>query len=106
MNIGANARTAVGPPAAASRPRRLGLVAALLLAGLAGHLLAARLIGSRVAYRDHIAGFFLIAFVTGLLLLGLERLLWRGRRDLTLLSFALVQALFGLVIYILRPGVH
>ena len=106
MNTDANASTAAGTPVAASRPRRLGLVVVMLLAGLSGHLLAARLIGSRVAYRDHIAGFFLIALITGLLLLGLERLLWRGRRDITLLSFALVQALFGLVIFILRPGVH
>ena len=106
MTIDANDRTASGTPGAAPRPRRVGLVAVLLLAGLAGHLLAARLIGSRVAYRDHIAGFFLIAFVTGLVLLGLERLFWRGRRDITLLSFAIVQALFGLVIYILWPGVH
>ena len=88
------------------RPRRLGLVGALLLAGLSGHLLAARLIGSGVAYRDHIAGFVIIAAVTGLLLLGRERLFWRGRRDRTLLIFGLLQALFGLVVYILPPGVH
>ncbi len=102
----ASARTSEETPAAASSPGRLGLVAALLLAGLAGHLLAARMIGSGVAYRDHIGGYCLIAVVTGLPLFGLERLFWRGRRDLTLLIFALVQALFGLIIYILRPGVH
>jgi hypothetical protein len=101
-----NARASTGAPAATPRPRRLGLVAALLLVGLAGHLFAARLIGSWVAYRDHIAGFFLIAAVTGLLLFGLGRLFWRGRGDLTLLSFAAVQALFGLIVYVLRPGVH
>ena len=106
MTMDASAPSTGGTLAAAPRPRHLGLVAALLLAGLAGHLLAARLIGSRVAYRDHVAGFFVIAVVTGLLLLGLERLLWRGRRDVTLLCFAIVQALLGLVIYILRPGVH
>jgi FtsH-binding integral membrane protein len=106
MSIDANARTADGAPALTPSSRRPGLVSALLLAGLAGHLLTARLIGSHVAYGHHIAGFVLIAFVTGLLLIGLERLLWRGRRDFTLLSFALVQALFGLVVYILRPGMH
>jgi high-affinity Fe2+/Pb2+ permease len=89
-----------------ARPLRLGLVTVLLLAGLAGHLLAARLIGSSIAYRDHVAGFVLIAVVTGILLLGLERLFWRGRRDVTLLSFGLVQALFGVVVFFLRPGVH
>jgi high-affinity Fe2+/Pb2+ permease len=106
MSIDANARTTDGAPALAPSSRRPGLVSALLLSGLAGHLLAARLIGSGVAYRHHIAGFFFIAVVTGLLLMGLERLLWRGRRDFTLLSFALVQALFGIVVYFLRPGVH
>jgi FtsH-binding integral membrane protein len=106
MTMDTSARATGDTLAASPRPRRLWLVAALLLAGLSGHLFAARLIGSPVAYRDHIGGFFLIAAVTGLLLLGLERLFWRGRRDLTLLCFAVVQALFGLVIYILRPGVH
>lgn len=102
----ANARASHGTPMSASRPRRLGLVTVLLLLGLLGHLLAARLIGSRIAYRDHIGGFFLIAAVTGLVLFGLGRLFWRGRGDLTLLIFAVVQALFGLIVYILRPGVH
>jgi hypothetical protein len=106
MTMDPSARATSGTLVAAPRPRHFGLVAALLLAGLAAHLLAARLIGSRVAYRDHIAGYFLIAVVTGVLLLGLERLLWRGRRDLTLLYFAAVQALLGVVVYILRPGVH
>lgn len=102
-------RAASGAPPTTSRPPGRGLVAGvvlLLLLGLAGHLFAARLIGSPVAYRDHIAGFVLIAVVTGLLLLGLERVFWRGRRARTLLVFALVQALFGLVVYVLRPGVH
>jgi high-affinity Fe2+/Pb2+ permease len=99
-------RDAAGAPPAAKRLRRLGLVAALLVAGLSGHLLAARMIGSGHAYRDHISGYFLIAAVTGLLLLGLERLFWRGRRDRTLLIFALLQAVFGLIVFFLRPGVH
>jgi hypothetical protein len=93
MTMDPSARTTGGTLVAAPHPRHLGLVAALLLAGFAGHLLAARLIGSRIAYRDHIEGYFLIAVVTGVLLLGLERLFWRVRRDLTLLYFAVVQAL-------------
>ncbi|HSQ29718.1 MAG TPA: hypothetical protein VLN49_07710 [Gemmatimonadaceae bacterium] len=102
----ATTRDAAGVVPAARRLRRLALVAALLVAGLSGHLLAARMIGSGIAYRDHIGGFFLIAAVTGLLLLGVERIFWRGRRDRTLLIFALLQALFGVIVYILRPGVH
>lgn len=91
---------------AASTSPRYGLVAALLAIGLLGHLLPARLIGSAIAYRDHIGGFLLIAAVTGLVLVALERFFWRGRRDVTLLIFASVQALFGIVVYLLRPGVH
>lgn len=102
----ANASASHGTPTSAARARRLGLVTVLLLLGLLGHLLAARLIGSRTAYRDHIAGFFLIAAVTGLVLFGLGRLFWRGRGDLILMIFAVVQALFGLIVSLLRPGVH
>jgi hypothetical protein len=102
----APARAAIEAPIVVVHPPRLGIVAVLLLVGLAGHVLAARMIGSGIAYRDHIAGFFVIAAVTGLPLLGLERLFWRGRRDVTLLIFAALQALFGIVIYFLRPGVH
>ncbi len=86
-------------------PRRVGatavgIAAALLLLGLLGHLLAARAMGgSRVAYVHHVLGFFIIAALTGLPLLGLARLFWRGRRGVTLLAFAAVQALLGLVVY-------
>jgi hypothetical protein len=77
-----------------------GIAAALLLVGLLGHVLAAGAMGgSRIAYIHHVAGFFIIAAVTGLLLLGLARLFWRGRHGVTLLAFAAVQALFGLAVY-------
>ncbi|MFL5540632.1 MAG: hypothetical protein ACJ8J0_16700 [Longimicrobiaceae bacterium] len=92
-------------PTPALPPRRVGaaavgMAAALLLLGLLGHLLAARAMGgSRVAYVHHVAGFFIIAALTGLPLLGLARLFWRGRRGVTLLAFAAVQALLGLMVY-------
>ena len=86
-------------------PRRIdaataGIAAALLLLGLLGHVLAAAAMGgSRIAYVHHVGGFFIIAALTGLALLGLARLFWRGRHSVTLLAFAAVQALFGLAVY-------
>ena len=99
-------------PAPAPHPRRIGaatagIAAGLLLLGLLGHVLAARAMGgSRVAYVHHVLGFFIIAALTGLPLLGLAWLFWRRRRGVTLLAFAAVQALLGLAVYAdqLRPG--
>ena len=79
----------------------------MLLVGLLGHLLAARAMGgSRGAYVHHVGGFFIIAALTGLPLLGLAWLFWRKRRGVTLLVFAVVQALLGLAVYAgqLRPS--
>ena len=82
-------------------PATTGIAAALLLVGLLGHVLAARAMGgSRIAYVHHVLGFFIIAVPTGLLLLGLARLFWRGRHGVTLLAFAAVQALLGLAVYV------
>jgi hypothetical protein len=79
----------------------------LLPAGLLGHLLAARAIGgSYVAYRDHIFGFFLILVVSGGIIAALGWRFWKGRRDITLLIVGVVQALFGLVIYLERFRIH
>lgn len=92
-------------PAPTPNHRRIGastagIAAALLFLGLLGHVLAARAMGgSRIAYVHHVAGFFIIAVPTGLLLLGLARLFWRGRHRLTLLAFAAVQAVLGLAVY-------
>jgi hypothetical protein len=83
----------------------LGLV--LLALGFLGHVLAARAIGgSSVAFRDHIAGFFLILVVTGVIIAGLGWKFWRGRHDTTILIIGAVQALFGLFVYIQRFTVH
>ena len=80
---------------------------ALAFAGLMGHVLAARAIGgTRLAFRDHLLGFVLIAVVTGVIIALLGRFLWRGRRDITLLIFGLVQAAFGVFVYIERFSVH
>jgi hypothetical protein len=85
---------------AAMKPA-LGVV--LLVVGLLGHLLAARAIGgSALAYQHHITGFFLILVVTGVILWGLGRLFWKGRRDITVLLVGAVQALFGIAIYLMR----
>jgi hypothetical protein len=63
-------------------------------------VLAARAMGgSRIAYFHHVLGFFIIATLTGLPLLGLARLFWRGRHRVTLVAFAAVQALLGLAAY-------
>lgn len=92
-------------PQPAPHVRRIGaatawIAAVLLLVGLLAHVLAARAMGgSRIAYVHHIFGFFIIAVLTGLPLLGLARLFWRGRHGVTLLAFAAVQALLGLAVY-------
>jgi hypothetical protein len=91
-----------GPTPAFPRMRSAttGIAAALLLVGLLGHVLAARAMGgSRIAYVHHVSGFFIIAVLTVLPLLGLRWLFWRRRHGVTLLAFAAVQALLGLAVY-------
>jgi hypothetical protein len=79
----------------------------LTLVGFLGHYFAARAIGgSYVAFRDHIGGFFLILVVTGAIIAGLGWKFWRGRTDITLLIIGIVQALFGIFVYVNRFGVH
>jgi FtsH-binding integral membrane protein len=80
----------------------LGVILAGL--GLLGHVFAARAISGRnpLAYPHHILGFFLILLVTGAIIAALGWRFWKGRRDITVLTIGLVQALFGLVIYLNR----
>ena len=86
---------------------RTALGVVLLVAGLLGHVLAARAIGgSSVAYRHHIFGFFLILLVTGAVVAAVGWRFWRGRRDVTVLLIGLVQALFGLFVYVERFNVR
>lgn len=89
--------------AGTARRRRIWLGVLLLGAGLLGHLLAAQAIGgSFVAYRDHIAGFFLLSLVSGVIIAALGWRFWRDRHDITLLILGVVQALIGLVVYVER----
>jgi hypothetical protein len=84
----------------------LGVVL-LLVVGFLGHFFAARAIGGTyIAYRDHIFGFFAILLVTGAVIAGLGWRFWKGRRDIMLLIIGVVQALFGIWIYINRFSVH
>lgn len=96
--------TTSGVVAAPASVRRgwiwLGVV--LIVVGFLGHFFAARAIGSYIYYRDHIFGFFLILLVTGSIIAFLGTRFWRGRRDITVLTIGVVQALFGIVIYIFR----
>jgi hypothetical protein len=90
-----------------SRPLYTWLGVLLIFLGLLGHLLAARAIGgTHLAFRDHIAGFFIIAVVTGIIIGGLGWRFWKGRNDITLLVFGAVQALMGLYVYLVRFSVH
>jgi hypothetical protein len=83
------------------------LGAALLVAGLLGHLFAARAIGGYyVAYRDHIFGFVLLTVVSGAIIAGLGWRFWKGRHDITLVTLGAVQAIIGLLIYINRFKIH
>lgn len=85
---------------------RVWLGVVLLAVGLAGHVFAARAITpwvpAWIAYRDHVAGFFLILAVTGATVAALGWRLWRGRRDVMFLVIAALQAIAGIVIYIER----
>jgi hypothetical protein len=79
----------------------------LLVVGFLGHYFAARAIGGTyIAFRDHIAGFFMILVVTGLIIAGLGWKFWKGRNDITLFVIGAVQALFGIVVYLQRFSVH
>jgi hypothetical protein len=91
-----------------SKDRRLiWLGVIFLVVGFLGHYFAARAIGgSYVAFRDHIGGFFLILVVTGAIIAGLGWKFWRGRTDITLLIIGIVQALFGIFVYVNRFSVH
>lgn len=80
----------------------------LIVVGFMGHFLAARAIGgSYIAYRDHMAGFFGLLVLTGAIVAGLGWRFWKGRRDITVLIIGVIQALFGIFVYINRfnlPG--
>ena len=90
-----------------SAQRWTWLGVALLMVGFLGHFFAARAIGGTyIAYRDHIFGFFLILLVTGAIIAALGWRFWKGRRDIMLLTIGVVQALFGIWIYINRFSVH
>ena len=79
----------------------------LIIVAFFCHFFAARAIGgSYVAFRDHIAGFFLILIVTGAIIAGLGWRFWKGRRDITMLIIGVVRAAFGIVVYIQRYHVH
>lgn len=84
--------------------------AILVVLGLLGHLLSAHAIAgvhttTYIAYRDHIVGYFLIAAVTGAIIAALGWRFWKARTDITVLVFGIVQALFGLFVYINRFNV-
>jgi len=84
-------------------PQRLTwLGLALVVVGFLGHFFAARAIGTYIYYRDHIFGFFLILAVTGTIIALLGWRFWKGRRDITVFIIGVVQALFGIWIYINR----
>jgi hypothetical protein len=93
-----------GSVAVASPPnRRLAWLGVLLIVvGFLGHFFAARAIGTYIYYRDHIFGFFLILLVTGSIIAGLGWRFWKGRKDITVFIIGVVQALFGIAIYIMR----
>ena len=75
----------------------------LLIAGLCGHLFAARAIGGYyVAYKDHIVGFVILTSIAALILWPLGRKFWRGRSDITVFLLGAVQAIAGFLIYLNR----
>ena len=74
----------------------------LLIIGLAGHLLAANAEGgSGLHYRHHIFGFVLLAVVSWIVVALLGRFFWKGRRDTTFFIVGLLQAVFGVLIFVM-----
>ena len=95
------------PVARKNNAALLSLGVLLIVVAFLCHYFAARAIGgSYIAFRDHIAGFFLILVVTGAIIAGLGWRFWKGRRDITVLIIGVVQALFGVLVYIQRYHVH
>ena len=83
--------------------QRTWLGVLLIVVGFFGHFFAARAIGgSYIAYRDHMAGFFGLLVITGAIIALMGRRFWKGRQDITLLIIGVVQALFGIYVYIER----
>jgi hypothetical protein len=79
---------------------RLWLGILLLAAGLSGHLFTAKATGGTyVHYRDHVFGFVFLTAVAWAILALPARRFWPGRRDITVLTLGLIQAVLGLVIY-------
>ncbi|MDQ6871984.1 MAG: hypothetical protein M3037_08210 [Gemmatimonadota bacterium] len=74
----------------------------LIVVGFLGHFFAARAFDTYIYYRDHIFGFFAILVVTGTIIALVGRFFWRGRNDITVFVIGVVQALFGIAIYIMR----
>lgn len=101
------ATSAQAPVAVRKNPVFAWLGVLLIIVAFFCHYFAARAIGgSYVAFRDHIAGFFLILIVTGASIAGLGWRFWKGRGDITLLIIGVVQAAFGIVVYLQRYHVH
>ena len=99
--------TSATAPPASTRQLFFWLGVILIVVGLLGHVFAARAIGgTHLAYRDHIFGFVVIGMATGVIIGGLGWRFWKGRPDITLLTFGAVQAIAGLLIYVERFHVH
>jgi hypothetical protein len=88
--------------------RRLSIGVMLLVVGLLGHLVSAYTIRANPrAFPDHLEGFFGIAVATGIIIMGLGWLFWRGRHDITWLVFGAVQAIAGIaVLGLTLRGLH
>lgn len=83
------------------------LGALLLLAGLCGHLLAARAIGGYyIAYRDHILGWALLTAISALIVAPLGWRFWKGKPGISLFVVGALQAILGLLIYLQRFNIH
>jgi hypothetical protein len=90
-----------------ARPAHIIAAVVLIAAGCLGHLLAAQAIGgSRRAYGDHMLGFVGIAVITGGIIALLGRKFWPGRSAITVLTIGVLQAAFGLWVWIERFSIH
>jgi hypothetical protein len=55
--------------------------------------------GTYIHYRDHIGGFVILSAAAWVILALLARYFWPRRRDITVLTLGVVQAILGLLVY-------
>ena len=81
-----------GSPLAHPKKLPVGVITALLIGGLIGHVIAAWVNGiGGIAYFHHVVGFFFIAAITGLPIAALTFFVWPQHRNRAWVVFGVIQ---------------